>query len=200
MPIPEQPRQPRQSNNTSKLHEPTGPAILQLNVEGLTRPKCEVIQKIATENAISVILLQETHATSNEKIKIYGYSLIDSINHPKHGIATLVRNDLPASVIGRSKEGSETEWITIMINGEIRLRTFTNHQRLLSNLHLDTNTQLYIRETSIVTIHPGATPETVLTVKLFMNGQAPLTLSFYTILTNQKRFTLQPGTLSPTQI
>ena len=96
MPIPEQPRQPIHSNDTLKLHEPSGPAILQLNVEGLTRPKCQVIQKITTDNAISVILLQEAHATSNEKIKIYGYSLIDSINHPKHRIVTLVRNDLPA--------------------------------------------------------------------------------------------------------
>ena len=33
-----------------------------------------------------------------------------------------------------------------------------------------------------------------------MVGQAPLTLSFYTILTNRNRFTLQPGTPSPTQI
>ena len=39
MPIPEQPRQPRHSNNTSKLHEPSGLANLQLNVEDLTRPK-----------------------------------------------------------------------------------------------------------------------------------------------------------------
>ena len=91
----------------------------QLNVEGLTRPKCEVIQKIAADNSISVILLQETHASSNEKMKINSYSLIDSINHPKHGIATLVCNDLPASIIDRSREGSETEWITISINGEI---------------------------------------------------------------------------------
>ena len=120
MPIPQQRRHPIHSNNTSKLHEPSGPAILQL-VEGLTRPKCEVIQKIAADNSISVILLQETHASSNEKIKICGYSLIDSIHHPKHGIATLVRNDLPASIIDRSREGSETEWITILIKGEISI-------------------------------------------------------------------------------
>jgi len=53
------PEQQRQSDNP-KLHEPSGPAILQLNVEGLTRPKCEVIQKITTDNSISVILLQKT--------------------------------------------------------------------------------------------------------------------------------------------
>ena len=102
MPIPEQQRQTRHSNYMSELHEPSGPAILQLNVEGLTRPKCDVIQKIAMNNSIAVILLQETHATNDDKITIYSYSLIGSINHPKHGIATLVRNDLPAFEIGNS--------------------------------------------------------------------------------------------------
>lgn len=38
------------------LHEPTGPAILQLNVEGFTRSKCKVIQNIAIGNSTSVIL------------------------------------------------------------------------------------------------------------------------------------------------
>ena len=74
----------------SKLHKLSGPAILQLNVEGLTQPKCKVIQKIAMNNSIAVILLQETHATNDDKITIYGYSFIGSINHPKHGIATPV--------------------------------------------------------------------------------------------------------------
>ena len=73
------------------------PAILLNSTQGLTRPKCEVIQKIAMNNSIAVILIQETHATNVDKITIYGYSLIGSINHSKHGIATLVRNDLPAT-------------------------------------------------------------------------------------------------------
>ena len=79
-------------------------------------------------------------------------------------------------------------------------RTFINHQMLLSTLHIDTNTQLYTRETSTVTIHPGVILETILLVQLFMIGQAPLTLSFYTILINRNRFTLQLRTPSPTQI
>ena len=107
-----------------KLHELSGPAILQLNVEGLTRPKCDVIQKIAINNSIAVILLQETHATNDDKITIYGYSLIGSINHPKHGIATLVRNDLPATEIGRSRVDSAIQWLTISIDGEITITNF----------------------------------------------------------------------------
>ena len=106
MPIPEQQRQTRYTNYVSELHEPSAPAILQLNVEGLTRPKCKVIQKIAMKNSIADILLQEAHATNDDKIKVYSYSLIGLINHPNHGIATLVRNDLPAPEIGRSRVDS----------------------------------------------------------------------------------------------
>ena len=81
----------------SILHEPTGPAILQLNVEGLTRSKCEVIRNIATGNSVSIILLQETHIVDKEKIKIYGYTLVDVIPYQRHVLATLVRNDLATS-------------------------------------------------------------------------------------------------------
>ena len=108
----------------SKLHEPSGPAIRQLNAEVLTQPKCEVIQKIAMNNSVAVILLQETHATNNDKITIYGYSLIGSINHQKHGSATLVRNDLPATEIGRSRIDSASEWLTMSIDGEIPIANF----------------------------------------------------------------------------
>ena len=110
----------------SNLHEPTGPAILQLNVEGLTRSKCEVIQNIATGNAISVILLQETHTVDKKKIKIYGYTLIEAVTHRRHGIATLIRSDLAASasVIDKSAVGNEIEWISISINGELTIKNF----------------------------------------------------------------------------
>jgi len=48
-----------------KLHDQSGPTILQLNVEGLTGPKCEVIQNIAMNNSVSIILLQETMQWEN---------------------------------------------------------------------------------------------------------------------------------------
>ena len=124
MPIPKQQRQTRHSNCMSNLHEPSGLAIVQFNIEGLTQPKCEAIQKIAMNNSVAVILLQETHATNDDKITIYGYSLIGSINHPKHGIATLVRNDLPATEIGHSRVDSAIQWLTISIDGEITITNF----------------------------------------------------------------------------
>ena len=52
------------------INEPSGLAILQLNVEGLTRSKCEVIQLIATKHSASVILLQETQTAINNTSKL----------------------------------------------------------------------------------------------------------------------------------
>ena len=38
-----------------KINEPSGSAILQLNVEDLTKSKCKVIQRIATKHSASDI-------------------------------------------------------------------------------------------------------------------------------------------------
>ena len=87
------------------LHEPTGPNI-----------KCEVIQHLAAKHAISVILLQETHSTSDDKLKIYGLTVVGAIHHPKLGVATLVRNDLSLKLIETSKPDSATQWVSIAID------------------------------------------------------------------------------------
>ena len=100
----------------TSLHEPTGPNILQLNVEGLTRTKCEAIQHLADEHAISVILLQETHSTSDDKLKIYGFTVIGAVYHPKLGVATLVRNDLSSKLTNTSKPDSSTQRVLVAID------------------------------------------------------------------------------------
>ena len=120
------PEKSTKKREMSILNEPTGPAILQLNVEGLTRSKCEVIQNIAVDNSISIILLQESHIVDKDKIKIYGFTLVEAIPHQRHGIATLVRNDLTSSisVASKSPPGNETEWISISINDELTVTNF----------------------------------------------------------------------------
>ena len=45
-----------------------GPSILQLNIKGLTASKMSVLNHLATELEALVILLQETHCTSAEKL------------------------------------------------------------------------------------------------------------------------------------
>ena len=72
-----------------KINEPSGPAILKLYVKAPRRTKCKLNQCIVTKHSASVILLQETHTTSNKNIKVYGFSLNSAIHHAKRGIATV---------------------------------------------------------------------------------------------------------------
>uniref|UniRef100_W5N2X9 Endonuclease/exonuclease/phosphatase domain-containing protein n=1 Tax=Lepisosteus oculatus TaxID=7918 RepID=W5N2X9_LEPOC len=108
---------PKEENNLRVFQEPTGPCILQINVEGLTRAKCVVINHLAQEHNAQVILLQETHTKDNSNIKIYGYHLIGAIYHAHHGVATLVKLDKNAKHVAQSPDEDTTQWIAIEIEG-----------------------------------------------------------------------------------
>ena len=97
---------------TRVFNDPIGSSIMQLNVEGLTHAESEVIAEIAKENAITIILLQETHARSDNEINISGFILIRASHNRHHGVATLVRNDTSAHLI----ESYDTERITVSID------------------------------------------------------------------------------------
>lgn len=70
--------------------------ICQLNVEGFSRAKAEILHKIFIEKDIDVMCLQETHIDDehSKSLKIPGLTCIAAKFHPKHGIATFVRNSL----------------------------------------------------------------------------------------------------------
>ena len=52
-----------------------GPSILQLNIEGLTASKMNFLHHLATQLEAFVILLQETHCISAEKLVLSNYQL-----------------------------------------------------------------------------------------------------------------------------
>ena len=54
----------------SKFRRPT---ILQLNIEGLTASKMNVLHHLAMQSEALVILLQETHCTDAEKLVLPNY-------------------------------------------------------------------------------------------------------------------------------
>lgn len=64
--------------------------IAQLNVEGLTRAKAEIISKTFSE--IDVLTLQETHVLEEEtnRLMISGFDIVSCIGHNKHGLATYI--------------------------------------------------------------------------------------------------------------
>lgn len=77
-----------------------GPSIktLSLNIEGISLAKCQILSKLAQDEEIDVILLQETHIRNendlNRRCTISGFSIIESIFHPHYGITTLVRDTI----------------------------------------------------------------------------------------------------------
>ena len=64
--------------------------ILQLNVEGWTAAKRELIQTMTCEMKVTVVLIQETHKTMTDQLKLYRFTLAGHIPREHHGIATFV--------------------------------------------------------------------------------------------------------------
>ena len=71
-----------------------GPLILQLNIEGLTDSKMNVLHHLATQLEAFVILLQETHCICAEKLVLSNYQLTGFSLSRKHGLATFVHERL----------------------------------------------------------------------------------------------------------
>ena len=58
--------------------EDLGPNILQLNTEGLTADEISVIEQLANKYKVFIIVLQETHCTTADKLVIPNISLAGS--------------------------------------------------------------------------------------------------------------------------
>lgn len=75
-----------------------GPAmrIVQLNVEGLSAAKRELICNIAVQQKADVVCLQETHVSDDKasRFNIQGFDLVSYALHSKHGRAMYVRSDI----------------------------------------------------------------------------------------------------------
>ena len=87
-----------------------GLVLLQLNVEGLTTAKLNIIQQIITKNNVIFVLLQETHTDNNKFLKLPGLSLTAHTDNKHHGIATYVRTDISWTAIAQSADDAEIEW------------------------------------------------------------------------------------------
>ena len=94
-----------------------GPSILQLNVEGITHAKRDVIQQLALENSATVLLRQETHTTSDIDLKIPGFNVVSVIHNKHHGLATYARSNVSFSNVTTSPSGSNIQWIAATIDG-----------------------------------------------------------------------------------
>ena len=93
----------------------SGSNILQLNVEGLSTSKINIIEQLAYKNKAQVILLQETHCPSTDRLVIPNYTLAGHIPSRKHGLATFVHERLKWKLVNQSPQDSEIEWMCINV-------------------------------------------------------------------------------------
>ena len=89
------------------------PAVLKLNIEGLTARKMNVLYHVAVQYEAFFILLQETHCTCADKLTITGFALAGSSLSRKHGLATFVHYRLKWNFVEQSPATSETEWLCV---------------------------------------------------------------------------------------
>ena len=98
------------------------PIILQLNIEGLTASKMNVLHHLTMQSEALVILLQETHCTDAEKLVLPNYQLAGSSLSRKHGLATFVHERLRYTLLGQSPPTSEIEWLCVDVDGYKMIR------------------------------------------------------------------------------
>ena len=91
--------------------------ILQLNIEGLTASKMNVLHHLAMQSEALVILLQETHCIDAEKLVLPNYQLAGSSSSRKHGLATFVHERLRYMLLDQSSPTSEIEWLCVDVDG-----------------------------------------------------------------------------------
>lgn len=72
--------------------------ICQLNIEGISRSKCQYLSKILKENDVDILLIQEAHLENDEQARaranIPGYNIIGITFHAHYGNITYARNDI----------------------------------------------------------------------------------------------------------
>ena len=93
------------------------PVILQLNLEGLTASKMTVLYHLAAQHEALVILFQETHCTSAQRLVLADYQLSWFSLSRKHGLATFVHEQLKWILFDQSPPTSETEWLCVDVDG-----------------------------------------------------------------------------------
>jgi len=93
------------------------PNTLQLNTEGPTENKISVIEQLTYKNKAFIIVLQETHCTTADKLVIPNFSLAVSILSRNHGLDTFVHKRMEWSLVDQSPEQSETEWLCVDVAG-----------------------------------------------------------------------------------
>lgn len=71
--------------------------VFEINVERLTKEKCEYLQKLAEEYGATVLSLQKTHITPNtdtSKFNICGFKLTCHHQYNKYGLSIYIKSNI----------------------------------------------------------------------------------------------------------
>ena len=177
------------------------PAILQLNIEGLTASKMSVLYHIAAQRESLVILLEETHCTSAERLVLPDYQLARFSLSRKHGLATFVHEQLKWTLFDQSRPTSETEWLCVDVD---RYRIVNVYKpppiRLqVSDLPVFPHPCLYAGDFNCQHIDWVMMP-TVQMGNAWLAGQVPTTLPYFITQKMPRAFTLAAGLQVPARI
>ena len=76
-----------------------------------------MIEQLASKHQALVVLLQEIHCHTAEKLVLPGFALAGATLSRKQGIATFVQEKLSWSLSGQFPNDSDTEWLCVDICG-----------------------------------------------------------------------------------
>ena len=107
----------RDAESTRIVNKFRRPAILQLNIEGLTASKISVLYHLAAQREALVILLQETHCTSAHRLVLPDHKLAGFSLSRKHSLVTFVHERLNWTLFDQSPPTWEIEWLCIDVDG-----------------------------------------------------------------------------------
>ena len=177
------------------------PTILQLNIEGLTASKTNVLHHLAMQSEALVILLQETHCTDAERLVLPNYQLAGSSLSRKHGLATFVHERLRYMLLNQSPPTSEIEWLCVDVDGYKIVNVYKPPPTRLQTLDLPVFlTPVFTLAILIVVMLTGVTTTTVRTVSAWLDGQVLIVLPSYIMPRTLPVFIPAAGTLAPIRI
>ena len=108
---------PRKQKSKPKDLGPTWPKIFQLNIECLTANKMSILGQLTTKYKAFVVLLQETHCTSANRLVCPNYSLAGMVPSRTPGLATFVHDKLSWTLFDQSSTELASEGLCVVVNG-----------------------------------------------------------------------------------
>ena len=177
------------------------PTILQLNIEGLTASKMNVLHYLAMQSEALVILLQETHCTDAEKLVLPNYQLAGSSLSRKHGLVTFVHERLRYTLLDQSPPTSEIEWLCVDVDGYKIVNVYKPPPTRLRTLDLPMFLNTCLNAGNFNCRHADwGSITTVRKVSAWLAGQVLIVLPSYKTPNSLPVFIPATGTLAPIQI